>query len=270
MTCHRGQAQRGFTLIELLVVVAVIATLAGLLLPAVSMVRASAYKTQCASNLRQIGIALVGYTSDNDGRLPFRNFNNDVRFMGHDAWAFEHLMCQYIGGTTQPTQLREVSGAKVFLCPAGPLRYAKDNGGVKQWYAPSYGQFAEKSYEGAFYFIYERALTEGLLPYMRLTNFSKPSQTPFLFCSNREMPGGYALLQGHSYHRRFARPTVFVDGHVKVLMEPMYREGGNNGVWSSGAETMLTGVYNSYEVWSGNAFGGKPPHNPGDFWLEEY
>jgi prepilin-type N-terminal cleavage/methylation domain-containing protein len=53
--------KRGFTLIELLVVIAIIAVLIALLLPAVQAAREAARRAQCASNLRQIGLALQNY-----------------------------------------------------------------------------------------------------------------------------------------------------------------------------------------------------------------
>lgn len=57
----------GFTLIELLVVVSIIAVLAGMLLPAVGLVRTAAYTARCTSGLRQMGMANVAYNSDWEG-----------------------------------------------------------------------------------------------------------------------------------------------------------------------------------------------------------
>lgn len=59
-----------FSLIELLVVVSILAILAGLLLPAIGMIRGSARAAGCLSHLRQLGLGVSAYATDNNGLLP--------------------------------------------------------------------------------------------------------------------------------------------------------------------------------------------------------
>ena len=102
-------ARRAFTLIELLVVIAIIAILAALLLPALSQAREHSRRAVCASNLKQVTLAAISYTSDNDGQFV-NNPNAHPYFfsnrIGHGGW----------------TDCRDewapyVSGA-VFYCPS--------------------------------------------------------------------------------------------------------------------------------------------------------
>jgi len=61
---------RAFTLIELLVIIAIIAILAAILFPVFAKVREKARQTSCTSNLKQLGLAFVQYTQDNDEKYP--------------------------------------------------------------------------------------------------------------------------------------------------------------------------------------------------------
>jgi prepilin-type N-terminal cleavage/methylation domain-containing protein len=63
--------RRGFTLVELLVVIAIIGTLVALLIPAVNAARQRAYQTQCSNNMRNLGQALINFSTGNSsGTLP--------------------------------------------------------------------------------------------------------------------------------------------------------------------------------------------------------
>jgi len=76
--------RRAFTLIELLVVVAILAILAAVLFPVFARARDAAKRTSCLSNMRQVGLALAMYNSDNDDRMPDRR---DLKVsLGYRPW----------------------------------------------------------------------------------------------------------------------------------------------------------------------------------------
>jgi len=79
--------RRAFTLVELLVCIAILAVLAGILLPVFLTAKRKALEAQCIQGMRQIGVAVDLYKDDNDARLPERlssiteSYVNDKRLL---------------------------------------------------------------------------------------------------------------------------------------------------------------------------------------------
>lgn len=124
-------ARTAFTLIELLVVIAIIAILIALLVPAVQKVREAAARTQCANNLKQIGLALHNY-HDTYGHLPAPRGTHlapTYLFTEYRGWMCEVL--PYIEENNLATQMYTnpwyngffvtyTMPVKGYLCPSDP------------------------------------------------------------------------------------------------------------------------------------------------------
>jgi prepilin-type N-terminal cleavage/methylation domain-containing protein/prepilin-type processing-associated H-X9-DG protein len=108
-----------FTLIELLVVIAIIAILAALLLPALAAAKAKAWKIQCMSQEKQLGLGVALFTPDRGERFPPAAYQGAGEVLAWDSYIHK-----YIGGTASDADmligvLTYQDGApKILLCPA--------------------------------------------------------------------------------------------------------------------------------------------------------
>jgi len=114
--------RRAFTLVELLVVIAIIAVLAALLLPGLARAKEKGRTAQCASNLRQWGLAYAMYAEDNDDYLPRRGqgvqpltmINRPTDWFNALPFYFELPMFEQMVSNNATPAPRSQS---VFICP---------------------------------------------------------------------------------------------------------------------------------------------------------
>lgn len=114
--------KKGFTLIELLVVIAIIALLLAIVMPTLGKVKGIAYKVICASNQRQVGLALATYESEMG--YNFRNYDtrDDSLNKRERFWFYENGTADY-AHEFQPFAIRDIvnnkflPNHKVLFCP---------------------------------------------------------------------------------------------------------------------------------------------------------
>lgn len=208
-TVTRPGTRKGFTLIELLVVVAIVAILAAILLPAFASAKVSAKRTVCASNLRQIGLALILYTDEYDGRMPETSHTVSSP---ENAWIY----------TLRP-YLRNVD--EVRICPADPYRRVR---------------LAEG---GTSYVLNEWVVVEGPGSQVNLGAMPRPSETHTVFTISDQ--AGVGWTADHTHSRSWFRPPlanawrritrdIQPDRHRVGMPKPPYTDGVANYLFADG------------------------------------
>ncbi len=113
---RRGFTKQGFTLIELLVVIAIIAILAAILFPVFARAREKARGASCASNCKQLALAVLMYAQDYDQKYPL-SVPGCVVYQGAKPYQWWMLIYPY------------VKNGQLFMCPSSAVDVINDGGG---------------------------------------------------------------------------------------------------------------------------------------------
>ena len=141
-------------MIELLVVIAIIAILAAMLLPALASAKQKAWRIQCTSQMKQLGLGMTLFGNDHEDRLPPAAFRTG-NYLYQLSW--DDYIHRYIGGTDSDGDLLVgISGAltdatktpKILKCPADRIEisisYIKDFAS-RRTYSMNYGGMMDYS-----------------------------------------------------------------------------------------------------------------------------
>lgn len=209
--------EKGFTLIELLVVIAIIGILAGILLPVLGRARESARRTQCSSNLKQIGMGLIMYANENNEAFPTDSTGG----------AMESLILLY------PNY---VSDQRVFNCPSDTLVTATSQAGITD--ASTTFAANECSYG------YDRAHTQADDADVALAS-DRPSTNNGTTNLDQNSPnhGGTYDSSGDDDAGR-GQNVVYIDGHVEFVSS-------ENAGWFAADGTTRDNIFTAESLTSG-------------------
>jgi len=197
-------AGRGFTLLELLLVIAIIATLAALLLPVLSRAKTNARNISCLSNLKQLGIATRLYAEDNNGKLPAAELlPSNPTDPQNPLPRISDVLAPYVGKLVSTN-----AGPPVFKCPADNDWYFEAEGSSYQWNAGLNNQRIDIGENHGFRAI---IVSNGVTVFQTNGVMSHAADSTPLFLDYEDF---------HPRPPKSGKNVVYMDGHATTFQLP--------------------------------------------------
>jgi prepilin-type N-terminal cleavage/methylation domain-containing protein len=254
----------GFTLVELLVVIAIIGVLVALLLPAVQAAREAGRRSQCANNLKQIGLGINNYAT------AFNLFPPGQRrpCSGCDYFAWSSYFLDWIEEGNLKSKINYKKSADeienkdyvsviipVYICPSAAQRHSSrtEENRISLDVAGTPGVWDPGTGEGMACIDYA-GVSGPRWP-------ANPASPPAIYPGNFQNPaGGYyredqgiLLTNGTSEARRQVPVAAVRDGLSNTLVVAELSGRGidgtdYNGAWASGENTIVIGAFSGTKV----------------------
>jgi prepilin-type N-terminal cleavage/methylation domain-containing protein/prepilin-type processing-associated H-X9-DG protein len=233
---NRSDRLFAFTLLELLVVIALIAVLASMLLPAVGRTRERAMSVQCVGNVRQLAIAWILYSDDNNGRLA----NNLAGTTGGKSlaaktnanWVNNNLTWDLDADNTNTAGLTEASlgdyasrNAKIYRCPTDRLLSDRQQASGWSSRVRSYSMNAMVGDAGEATVTGKNRFNPKQSQSFRITEIQRPSETFVFVEEHADSIGDGSFLNVYGKNQWNDLPAsrhsgaaslAFADGHAQL------------------------------------------------------
>lgn len=209
---NRIAGRLNFTLIELLLVIAIIAILAGMLLPALKSARDKAKSLNCLNNLKQLGLSEYNYANDSDDRLVLGKLGGSYPL---ETWGQYLLHLDYIPGKFKAGSTTEKAFTKdgIACCPSW------------QWYGGGINNSWIWEYQGT-YGANTFLADWGNNLYPKVNTINNPGDTMMLADKYDFTNAGYVTESFQFYYSTNGRVgpwhangtnLIFADGHAEYM-----------------------------------------------------